>query len=48
MKVLQRYMQLLSHIHCTVNNTILLNIARFSVAARHETRLPSGTARVVV
>ena len=40
--------QLLGHIHCTVNNNILLNNARFSVPARHETRLPFGTARVVV
>ena len=43
-----RVIQLLGHIHGTVNNNILLNNAQFSVPARHETRLPSGTARVVV
>ena len=39
--------QLLGHIHCTVNNNILLNKARFSVPARHETRLTSCAMRVV-
>jgi hypothetical protein len=39
--------QLLVHIHCTVNNNILLNNARFSFPARHETRSTSGAMRVV-
>jgi hypothetical protein len=40
--------QLIGHIHCTVNNNILLNNARFAIAAKLETWSSSCAAWVVV